>query len=189
MRRPVAIALGLGALGALALASSSSSASRDRAWLDVIDGGARLMQSYGNHTRNGVTRFHWGVDLAAPVGRAIYAVAPGTVAGAWPDGELVGTGNCVSLRHDGDLQATVYMHLRDLAVRTGDRVARGQLLGHVGCTDSTPEGFNPSSAHLHFEVLALRAARDAAHFDGHGTPPRLDPAVWAPAHHVRLTRA
>jgi hypothetical protein len=57
-----------------------------------------------------------------------------------------GYGNAVELGH-GKGQRTFYAHLRDRRVRAGQRVRRGQLIGHVG-KSSAKYSF---TAHLHYE--------------------------------------
>ncbi len=68
-------------------------------------------------------------------------------------------GNYLHLRHsDGSIG--IYFHMQSSAagaaveVAVGDRVARGQLLGHVGNTG------NSSDPHLHFEEVSSLAALD-----------------------------
>lgn len=197
--QPWAIALAL--FGGALLVSGAAEASRpapagggggsgpapgDGGWTPPPSGpvvpGGRLLQRYN------AGRGHYGVDLAAPIGTPVRAAASGTVAHVWPNGQLHGAGNAVSLRHDDGTTATLYYHLADYAVQRGQRVAQGELLGHVGNTDSSPAGYT-STPHLHLEVLALRSARDAEHFNGTTTPPRHDPQAWARDHGVSLVGA
>ncbi|HYH46059.1 MAG TPA: M23 family metallopeptidase [Thermoanaerobaculia bacterium] len=94
--------------------------------------------------------FHPGIDLAAPRGAPIHAAADGRVAfaGQLPLGRSVvwwRYGNLVALQHGDDL-LTLYGHCDTVAVRAGQTVRRGQLLGTVGSTGWSP---NP---HLHYEV-------------------------------------
>jgi murein DD-endopeptidase MepM/ murein hydrolase activator NlpD len=87
--------------------------------------------------------FHDGLDIAAPVGTAVVAMAAGrvTLAGRVADGAVV-----VMIDH-GNRVSTLYGHLEPtLAVRDGDVVAAGQLLGTVGLTGHT------TGPHLHLEL-------------------------------------
>ncbi len=88
--------------------------------------------------------FHSGLDLVAPEGTPVEAVAAGTVAFA---GEQGSYGNLVVINHQGGNQSR-YAQLQNIAVKTGQVVKPGELLGKVGITG------NPSSsqAHLHFEL-------------------------------------
>lgn len=88
-------------------------------------------------------RMHKGIDIAAPIGTPIVAVADGEVVSAgWNSG---GYGNLVKLRHyDGSV--TLYAHNSKLLVRRGQRVKQGQLIAKMGST-----GFS-TGPHLHFEI-------------------------------------
>ena len=82
--------------------------------------------------------FFPGVDLAAPAGSEVIAPADGVVVfigrpKARPVSRLTRFGNLVVLRH-GSAGATLYGHLRQVTVRRGERVVRGQVLGIVGTT-------------------------------------------------------
>lgn len=82
--------------------------------------------------------FYLGIDLAAPAGSEVIAPADGTVvfighAQARPVSRLSRFGNLVVLRH-GAAGVTLFGHLRQIEVRRGERVRRGQRLGTVGST-------------------------------------------------------
>ncbi|GIW37866.1 MAG: peptidase M23 [Meiothermus sp.] len=102
--------------------------------------------------RRGVfQRFHTGIDLAAPTGTPIYAARAGQVDTAgW---SRFGYGLHVILDHGG-AQETLYAHMSRIAVRPGQWVARGDLIGYVGST-----GWS-TGPHLHFEVRVGGAARN-----------------------------
>lgn len=76
-------------------------------------------------------RPHFGVDIAAPVGTAVYAPAPGIVTLAEPD--MFFSGGTLILDHGYRLSSS-FLHLHKLHVRTGDRVERGDLIAEVGAT-------------------------------------------------------
>ncbi|WP_431956113.1 M23 family metallopeptidase [Nocardia lijiangensis] len=87
--------------------------------------------------------FHNGIDIAAPIGTPIYAVANGTVIDAGP---AQGFGLWVRIRHD-DGAITVYGHMYDFFVSVGERVPAGMQIARMGNRgDST-------GPHLHFEVI------------------------------------
>jgi murein DD-endopeptidase MepM/ murein hydrolase activator NlpD len=75
-------------------------------------------------------RPHLGVDYAAPAGTPVRAAADGVVSQAGWHG---GYGKVVRLRHGRGLQ-TLYGHLSRIAVKPGQRVVQGELIGHVGTT-------------------------------------------------------
>ncbi|WNJ20415.1 M23 family metallopeptidase [Pontibacter sp. G13] len=93
---------------------------------------------------------HAGQDFGAPRGTPVYATADGIVNKANMD-RGVGYGRYVSINHgenpvfEGTYE-TLYAHLSKLAVKPGQRVEKGQLIGYVG---NTGRSTNP---HLHYEV-------------------------------------
>ncbi|HEX8073701.1 MAG TPA: peptidoglycan DD-metalloendopeptidase family protein [Thermoleophilaceae bacterium] len=88
-------------------------------------------------------RPHQGIDFGAPAGAAIHAAGVGTVVSAgWNSG---GYGNLVIVQHRLGFQ-TYYAHQSRIAVRAGQSVNGGSLIGFVGSTG------HATGAHLHFEV-------------------------------------
>ena len=88
------------------------------------------------------SRMHQGVDFGARHGAPIYAAASGTVEYAAPHG---GHGNYVRLRHNSTLK-TAYAHMSRFAVRRGQSVKQGDVIGYVGSTGVS------TGPHLHYEV-------------------------------------
>jgi murein DD-endopeptidase MepM/ murein hydrolase activator NlpD len=89
----------------------------------------------------GKTMAQYGVTLAAPQGEPVAAPGAGRVlfAGSVRErkaNEWTRFGNLVVLDHGGGV-ATIYAHLRDVLVKRGQAVARGQRLGSVGQTGWT----------------------------------------------------
>jgi exodeoxyribonuclease VII large subunit len=74
---------------------------------------------------------HSGVDIAAPEGTPVKATLAGKVTLAAPDFFL--TGGTVMIDHGYGL-SSVYLHLGSLAVKRGEEVARGQVIGTLGAT-------------------------------------------------------
>ena len=74
-------------------------------------------------------RPHYGIDMAAPAGTEIRAPAAGLVALAHPDMHYEGG---ITFLDHGQGLITVYLHQSRLLVETGQRVARGQVIGRVG---------------------------------------------------------
>lgn len=85
---------------------------------------------------------HMGVDLRAPKGTAIMAVAAGTVVSAGYDGSY---GNRVVIDHGNGME-TLYAHASRICVSVGDTVSAGDVIALVGST-----GYS-TGYHLHFEV-------------------------------------
>ena len=106
--------------------------------------GAPLSSGFGmrRHPLIGSRRFHAGIDLAAPSGSPIRAASDGVVTSAGWNG---GYGLLVSLGHAGNRE-TRYGHLSRLAVRAGQSVKQGEVIGYVGSTGRA------TGPHLHYEL-------------------------------------
>ncbi len=127
-------------------------------------------------SRSGGRRRHKGIDMHAPQGTPIYAVADGWVYRSWntkhksKDG---GYGNYVILEHEasetsGQRYWTYYTHMRDNPeVQEGEWVPAGLQLGTVGLT---PLG-RFENPHLHFEVR---------HGDGSELGKAVNPTPFGP---------
>lgn len=74
---------------------------------------------------------HYGVDIAAPVGTPIKAPADGVVVLAEVD--LYYTGGTVILDHGHGL-SSAFLHMSSVAVKAGDRLRQGDVLGALGAT-------------------------------------------------------
>jgi len=75
-----------------------------------------------------IRRAHLGVDYAAPIGAPVVAVSHGTVARA---GHAGAAGRLIAIRHASGYES-MYMHLSSIAVRAGQRVSQGDVIGRVG---------------------------------------------------------
>jgi len=93
-------------------------------------------------------RMHEGIDISAPCGTPIRAVAGGTIIFS---GWMGGYGNLVVVDHGNGL-ATAYAHLSAISASGG--VGQGQTIGAVGTTGSS------TGCHLHFEVRVNGGAVD-----------------------------
>lgn len=85
---------------------------------------------------------HRGVDISVPEGTPVRAMKGGRVRFA---GEMRGYGLVVIMDHGPNL-STVYAHLSELRVATGDEVKGREVIGLAGRTG------NATGSHLHFEV-------------------------------------
>jgi septal ring factor EnvC (AmiA/AmiB activator) len=102
----------------------------------------------------GVIRYN-GIGIAAPLGTSVRVVEGGTVAMV----QRLGTyGLTVAIDHGGGVYS-LYMQLENAAVKSGQKVGKGQTIGTVGGANSD---YGP---HLHFEI---RGQNQQA----------LDPAEW-----------
>jgi murein DD-endopeptidase MepM/ murein hydrolase activator NlpD len=107
---------------------------------------------------------HTGIDIRAALGTPALAAADGTVLHT---GRGPLAGRFVIVRHADDL-ATVYLHLSEVAVTTGQAVSRGTVLGRTGATG------NATTPHLHFGVCR----RGDGDCGGRVTAGWEDPAAW-----------
>ncbi|MBN1679206.1 MAG: peptidoglycan DD-metalloendopeptidase family protein [Anaerolineae bacterium] len=112
--------------------------------------------AYGS-TGGGQFKIHHGVDTQNPSGTPILAVSDGWVVYAGSDSkqqfgpQLDFYGNLVILEHDlvaptGEPLYTLYGHMSQVDVTSGQRVKLGDKIGEVGATGVA------LGAHLHFEV-------------------------------------
>lgn len=98
--------------------------------------GLRYVQAFN------VSTGHRAIDYAAAYGTPVQSVGNGTVLRAGWNGSY---GNFISVRHNGTY-TTNYAHLSRIAVRAGQKVSQGQVIGYVGST-----GFS-TGPHLHYEM-------------------------------------
>ena len=99
---------------------------------------------YGYRTDpfTGKVKFHYGLDILAPIGTPIYAPAKGKVVSIR---RRYGYGLTLKIDHGNGI-ITFYAHLHKTHVRVGDLVERGDLIAEVGNTGKS------TGPHLHYEV-------------------------------------
>jgi len=89
------------------------------------------------------SKFHAGLDFAAPQGTPIYATENGTVETAANTGN--GYGNHVVI-NNGYGYSTLFGHMFRIKVKHGEKVKRGEIIGWVGNTGKS------TGPHCHYEV-------------------------------------
>jgi len=104
-----------------------------------------LSSGYGNRKDpfDGSADFHPGLDIAANRGTPVRATADGTVLTAGYNGNY---GNSVLIEHGFSI-STRFGHMSRLAVRAGQAIRRGDVVGYVGSTGRA------TGSHLHYEIL------------------------------------
>jgi murein DD-endopeptidase MepM/ murein hydrolase activator NlpD len=98
-----------------------------------------------------------GIDVAVPENTPVKAADDGVV--AYAGNELKGYGNLVLVRHPNGY-VTAYAHAKELLVKKGDPIKRGQVIAKSGQTG------NVEVPELHFEVRKGTAAIDPMQFLG-----------------------
>ena len=105
----------------------------------------RVASGYGwrIHPIYKTEKMHTGMDFTSPVGTEIHATGNGVIGKIEMDGR--GYGNNVIVNH-GYGYETLYGHMSKIAVRSGQKVKRGDLIGYVGNSGTS------TGPHLHYEV-------------------------------------
>jgi murein DD-endopeptidase MepM/ murein hydrolase activator NlpD len=115
-----------------------------------------LSATFGNRLDpfTGQPDFHPAIDVSAPLGTKVVAPADGVVISTGVKGAY---GNAIVLDHQYGV-VTRYGHLSGFAVKPGQRVKRGEVLGYVGQTGRA------TAPHLHYEVWVRDQAQNPIHF-------------------------
>lgn len=113
-------------------AASVRSSSVDRQAAPRGDAGDHIwpLEIRGDLTRK-FSAAHPGIDLAAPQGTRVRAIAGGTV--VWSGWKDNGGGYVVEIEHPNGMRST-YNHNSKLTVQRGDRVNQGDTIARVGST-------------------------------------------------------
>jgi murein DD-endopeptidase MepM/ murein hydrolase activator NlpD len=84
-----------------------------------------------------------GINLAVPEGTSIMAAEDGTV--IYAGNELKSYGNLVLIRHANGF-VTAYAHSKEIWVKRGEQVQRGQIIAEAGMTGDV------EAPQVHFEL-------------------------------------
>jgi len=119
----------------------------------------RISQYFGNtaFAQSGAYngKGHNGIDLAVPIGTPIKAAQAGSVVGTGNTDAVRGCysfGKWVMVKHENGLN-TMYAHLSQISVYSGQSVSSGQVLGYSGETGYA------TGPHLHFGVYVSQATQ------------------------------
>jgi murein DD-endopeptidase MepM/ murein hydrolase activator NlpD len=107
-----------------------------------VDGWVSAGYGYRSDPFTGRRDHHPAIDISTRPGEPVYATATGLVVEARRNGAY---GNLVEISHGFGL-LTRYGHLSTFAVRAGDTVERGMLIGYAGATGRA------TGNHVHYEV-------------------------------------
>ncbi|HCX21281.1 MAG: peptidase M23 [Flammeovirgaceae bacterium] len=102
-----------------------------------------------------VRRPHEGLDFSLPKGTPIYATGDGVVKSTRRS--PAGYGNHIDIDH-GFGYSTRYAHMSEFAVKQGQKIKRGELIGYSGNSGKS------TAPHLHYEVRINGYAKDPVHY-------------------------
>jgi murein DD-endopeptidase MepM/ murein hydrolase activator NlpD len=112
-------------------------------WPPTAPSAVRGRTAHGDLTRR-FSAAHPGIDVAAPQGTKVRAIADGTVVWAgWKDN---GGGYVVEIEHPDGMRST-YNHNSKVVVERGDHIAQGDTIALVGMTGRA------TGPHLDFRVV------------------------------------
>lgn len=114
----------------------------------------RIISRYGSKPTGARNE---GINIAVPEGTSVRAAESGVI--AYAGNELKGYGNLVLIRHDGGW-VTAYAHNKQLYVKRGDTVRRGDVIAKAGQTGSV------DAPQLHFELRKGATAVDPLKYLG-----------------------
>jgi len=97
---------------------------------------------------------HDGVDISAPNGNPVFATGSGTVEFAGKNGDL---GNTIIIDHLNGYKSS-YSHLKDIKIKKGRPVSKGDVIGSIGLTGKT------SGSHLHYTITKDGVPQDPETF-------------------------
>ncbi|HEX5334334.1 MAG TPA: M23 family metallopeptidase, partial [Propionicimonas sp.] len=127
------------------------------------EGGVGSPFGYRMHPILHYMRLHDGDDIGGKCGQPIYAAQTGVVVKAAGGGYNGGSGNNVRINH-GDINGvnvqTAYLHMTSFVVNIGEKVDKGQLIGHVGSTGLS------TACHLHFSLYKNGRGSDPMEYIG-----------------------
>ncbi|MCO6360994.1 murein DD-endopeptidase MepM/ murein hydrolase activator NlpD [Roseivirga pacifica] len=117
----------------------------------------RLASGYGMRTDPilKVKKMHYGTDFSAEQGTPIYATADGTI--TYTRKSQTGYGWHIKINHGYGFE-TLYGHMSKFAVRSGQKVKRGQIIGYVGNSGKS------TAPHLHYEVHVNGIAKNPVYY-------------------------
>jgi murein DD-endopeptidase MepM/ murein hydrolase activator NlpD len=104
--------------------------------------------------------FHEGMDIAVEFGTPVSTTADGMVVWAEPH---AGYGNLVAIYHSNGI-TTRYGHLSKITVERGQRVRRGDQIGHAGSTGRS------TGPHVHYEIRENDQPVDPSKYIGAARP-------------------
>ncbi len=109
----------------------------------IVKGWLSSPFGYRTDPFNGKKDWHPGVDFAALAGSDVVSTAAGVVTSAGPKS---GYGHFIEISH-GDGYSTRYAHNKEILVKKGDMVKKGEVIAKVGNTGRS------TGPHVHYEIM------------------------------------
>lgn len=110
----------------------------------------RLGPKFMGHAASGTYRagygYHTGIDFLGGFGLKVVSIYDGVVISSTPPASARGYGHNIVIDHPGLGIQTRYSHLDSRAVKAGDQVKGGQMIGRLGTSGTD----NP---HLHWDAI------------------------------------
>lgn len=125
------------------VSGSSAVSATGFAWPLPVSGTITSTFGYRKSPTAGASTYHKGIDIAVPSGTHVLASRMGKVVTAAYSSSA---GNYIGIYHGSGIY-TYYMHCSKLAVKAGDIVSQGQIIGYSGSTGVS------TGPHLHFAVF------------------------------------
>ncbi|MFT4664862.1 MAG: hypothetical protein ACI8YQ_000067 [Polaribacter sp.] len=100
-------------------------------------------------------KMHYGIDFTCPSGTPIQATGDGKISRI--ERRKSGYGNNVIIDHGYGFK-TLYAHMKNIDVKLGQKVTRGQQIGTVGTSGTS------TAPHLHYEVHNKGKKVDPIHY-------------------------
>lgn len=131
---------------------SSVNPSKPGKWLKPLNGTISSKFGFRNRPTKEASHQHKGIDISVRVGTPVKAPADANVVAAR---NMSGYGYCIYLYHgivNGKSVQSRYAHLSRFAVRQGQNVKQGQVIGYSGGAKGSPGAGTSTGPHLHFEI-------------------------------------
>ncbi len=113
--------------------------------IDKLERDVEQLSGFGIrlHPVHKINKMHQGIDFTAPAGTPIQSTGDGKVVKV--ENKSSGYGRSVTIDH-GFGYVTLYAHMKDIVVRQGEKVTKGQKIGTIGNTGTS------TGPHCHYEV-------------------------------------
>ncbi len=114
------------------------------------------------HPIHKIRKMHFGIDFTAKKGTPIYSTGDGKILSV--KSRKSGYGKHVIIDH-GFGYKSLYAHMQDITVKSGQVIKKGEIIGTVGNTGTS------TAPHLHYEVIQKGKKVNPIHFCIDGLTP------------------